>query len=383
MSRDVYITRLSSVLPNAAIANDEMENVLGQVNGAPSRARRLVLRNNGIVSRHYVLCPETGRVTHTNAALTAEAVRALCDDDFVLRDIEVLSCGTTRADQLMPNHGVMVHGELGNPACEVVATAGICAAGMTALKYAWLSVRAGNSSNAVATGSETSSVWMRSWHFQAESEARVAELEARPEIAFEKDFLRWMLSDGAGAMLLQDRAAKHGPSLRIEWLEVLSFANELPACMYAGAEKTTDGGLKGWGEFDNIHDINRNSVLAVKQDVKLLNENVVGTTVGRGLRQVVDKHDLAADAIDWFLPHMSSEYFRDKLDTTLRDIGFAIPQERWYTNLATRGNTGAASMYIMLDELFRSGRLEPGQRILCFVPESGRFTSTWLLLTVV
>jgi 3-oxoacyl-[acyl-carrier-protein] synthase-3 len=40
-------------------------------------------------------------------------------------------------------------------------------------------------------------------------------------------------------------------------------------------------------------------------------------------------------------------------------------------------------MYVMLDELVRSGRLRRGERILCFVPESGRFTSAFLHLTVV
>jgi 3-oxoacyl-[acyl-carrier-protein] synthase III len=60
-----------------------------------------------------------------------------------------------------------------------------------------------------------------------------------------------------------------------------------------------------------------------------------------------------------------------------------IPEERWFTNLYTRGNTGCASIYLMLEELFHSGKLEAGQKIFCFVPESGRFTTAYLMLTVV
>ena len=37
----------------------------------------------------------------------------------------------------------------------------------------------------------------------------------------------------------------------------------------------------------------------------------------------------------------------------------------------------------MLEELFHSGRLEPGQRLLGYVPESGRFSSAFLQMTVV
>ena len=126
-----YITGTSSFLPNAPVANDDIEQVLGMIGGKPSRARRIVLRNNGIRSRHYAIDPATGAFTHSNAQLAAAALRGLD-----LANVEVLACGTSCADQLMPGHTVMVHGELGIPPCEVVSTAGICAAGMGALKYA-------------------------------------------------------------------------------------------------------------------------------------------------------------------------------------------------------------------------------------------------------
>ena len=65
------------------------------------------------------------------------------------------------------------------------------------------------------------------------------------------------------------------------------------------------------------------------------------------------------------------------------EIGFSIPQERWFSNLATKGNTGSASIYIMLEELFHSGRLTEGDAILCMIPESGRFSVAYMLLKVV
>lgn len=82
-------------------------------------------------------------------------------------------------------------------------------------------------------------------------------------------------------------------------------------------------------------------------------------------------------------PHYSSDYFRQELYDHMRGIGFDIPQEKWFTNLYEKGNTGAASIYIILEELFHSGRLRPGQRLLCFIPESGRFSICYMLLTVV
>lgn len=381
-TRHVYITATAAALPNAPVGNEDIERVLGLVGNRPSRARRIVLRNNGIRSRHYAIDPATGAPTHSNAQLTAEAVRRLAGEGFALEQIEALVCGTSLPDQLMPGHGVMVHGELGIPACEVVTTAGICLAGMTALKHAWLSVRAGDVRNAVASGSEVCSPVLRGAHFATENEARVTELETHPEIAFEKDFLRWMLSDGAGAVLLQDAPRAVGLSLRIDWIDLSSQAHVLPTCMYAGAERETDGRLTGWARHTPAQWAAQ-SIFAIRQDVRLLNDNVVRHTLEIPLARAMERHDLCAADIDWFLPHMSSHYFREPIHEALARLDLAIPYERWFTNLAEKGNTGSASIFIMLDELARSGRLAAGQRLLCFVPESGRFSSAFMHLTVV
>lgn len=372
-----YITGTSSFLPNAPVANDDIENVLGMIAGKPSRARRIVLRNNGIRSRHYAIDPTTGAFTHSNAQLAAAALRGLD-----LANVEVLACGTSCADQLMPGHAVMVHGELGIPPCEVVSTAGICAAGMGALKYAYLSVLAGQAKKALASGSERASGGLLARLYEPESAHRVAEMEDNPEIAFEKDFLRWMLSDGAGAFLVEDQPRPDGLSLRIDWIDLQSQADSMPVCMYAGGDKGDDGRFQGWQEFAASQWAAR-SIFSVKQDVRLLNEAIVEQTFGKSLAVARARHGLAAEAVDWFLPHMSSEYFRQPLADHMAANGFAIGQEKWFTNLQTKGNTGSASIFIILDELFRSGRLALGNRLLCFVPESGRFTGSLMHLTVV
>ena len=118
MTRQAYITNLSAYMPNAPVSNDEMETVLGMINGQPSRARRIILRSNGIKSRYYVVDPKTGKATHTNARLTANAIRGLANGRFKLDQIDLLACGTTFADQLVPSHTNMVHGELAIPPCE-------------------------------------------------------------------------------------------------------------------------------------------------------------------------------------------------------------------------------------------------------------------------
>ncbi len=88
-----------------------MENYLGMIDGNPSKAKYLVLRNNQIKTRYYAL-DKSGNTTHSNAQMTAEAIRKLTDKNFGIEDIELLACGTTSPDQLLPSHASMVHGEL-------------------------------------------------------------------------------------------------------------------------------------------------------------------------------------------------------------------------------------------------------------------------------
>ena len=377
MSIDVFLTRTASFLPLEPVGNDEMEAVLGMVGSKPSKARRIVLRNNGIQHRHYALDRVTGQPVMTNAQMAAEAVRGLGD----IGKVDSLATATSRPDQLMPGHGVMVHGELGWPSLEVLSLSGICVAGAAAFKHAWLAVRAGDAQRAVAVASELASVALHARNFEAEVEHKVKELEERPEIAFEKDFLRWMLSDGSGAVLLETKP--NGPlSLKVDWVELFSAAHELPACMYSGAEKNDDTTLTGWQQFTSQECAAR-SVLAVKQDVKLLNENVIRATLTNPLRELVKKHNLAAQKIDWFLPHYSSKYIAEPVAAGVAEAGLNIPRENWFTNLFEIGNTGSASPYIMLDELFHSGRIKKGHKLLMYIPESGRFSSGFIFMEAV
>jgi 3-oxoacyl-[acyl-carrier-protein] synthase-3 len=223
---------------------------------------------------------------------------------------------------------------------------------------------------------------MRARFLQREEQRSAEELEEQPELAFEADFLRWMLSDGAGAVALEPSPRADGLSLRVDWIETVSYANEMEACMYAGAVKEHDGRLRGWRDFPDPQSMLEANALAVKQDVRLLNDHIVHYAIGKGLSRVLEKRPLTAEAVTWFLPHYSSAWFRDKLYAEMRAIGFDLPPDRWFTNLVTRGNTGSASIYLILEELYNGGQLREGDTLLCFVPESGRFSTAFMHLTV-
>lgn len=374
---DVYITKSGKYLPNEAISNDDMEHFLGMINDAASKARRIILRNNGIVSRYYALDKE-GNPTHNNADLTHEAIKSLYDKSFTANDVELISCGTSTPDHLLPSHAAMVHGLMKNRSVELNSSTGVCNAGMNALKFGFLSVKSGNTNNAICTGSERVSTWMLADKFKNEV-VNLQKLEEQPIIAFKKDFLRWMLSDGAAAFLLENKPNGKNP-LKIEWMEAYSFAHELEACMYAGGDKLEDGNLKPWSDY-KAEDWLKESIFSIKQDVKLLDKNIIEKGAD-SMCDALKKNNIKAEDITYFLPHVSSHYFVSKLDTALIERGVSIPKEKWFMNLKNVGNVGSASIYLMLEELMNSGKLKKGDNILLSVPESGRFSYAYAYLTV-
>lgn len=375
--QEVYITRMAKYLPYDPVSNDEMESVLGMVDGKPSKVRALILRNNGIKTRYYAF--REGQKSFSNAELTANAVQALFRDRNELEQVQLLACGTTSPDQTLPSHASMVHGALGIPPVELFSFSGACNTGMQSFKYAYLAVAAGDTENAVATGSERMSKYLTADKFQAEVD-KVREIEENGYIAFEKDFLRWMLSDGAGAAFFQNKPSEEGLSLRVEWVDMTSFAGNIETCMYSGGIKDGET-LIGYNELRTEDWLNK-SVFSVKQDTRLLGEHIVPRGVDF-LEKVMKKRNFDPATSDWFLPHLSSEFFRGKIQEELQRRNITIPAEVWYTNLSRLGNVGSASPYFMLEELMNEGKLKKGQKVFLMVPESARFSYTYALLTVV
>ena len=377
---EVYITNTSIFMPNEPISVDDMESYLGYINDKPSKSRKIVLRNNGIKTRYYALTKE-GKATHTNAQMTALAVKGLfAGQPDKIKEVDLLSCGTSSPDQMMPSHGVMTHGWLPETnAMEVVSPSGVCCAGMHAFKYAYMAVKTGDARLAVATGSERFSGSLVSNVFEEEAQ-KLVELQKNPFIAFEKEFLRWMLSDGAAAFLLSGKPNEQGLSLRVDWIEGASYANEMETCMYMASEKQPDGTLKSYMDFTPEEIMNK-SILSIKQDIKLLSDNIVPLG-GKRIKEIFQKRGLDSRDVDYFLPHISSDFFKSKIFDVMELYGEGIPYEKWFLNLSTMGNVGACSAYLMVHELFQSGRLKKGERLLLLVPESGRFSYMYAMLTV-
>jgi 3-oxoacyl-[acyl-carrier-protein] synthase-3 len=351
----VYVTAAGAYLPGEALDNEETARRLGDT--GTGAVRRRIMAANGIESRHFAL-DELGRVTMLNEELAAQAVTAaLKDRGLSITDIGMLATGTTQADLLVPGFASMVHGRLGGKPLELLSAGGVCASSMAALAGAARAIEAGDHDRAVVVGSELVSRSLRT-----------------PSRTMDVEFLRWTLSDGAGAVVLENQPRPEGISLRLDWTHSVSHADTREVCMSAGGAP-----IAGSTWLDQPSpDV---SLVQLRQNVSMLPD--LFRTGVHEFRELVRAGRVQPQEIDHLLCHYSAERSRAEVADLLGESGLAIDPSRWFSNLRTCGNTGAASIFIMLEEALRTGRFAPGERILLAVPESGRFTFAFAHLTVV
>ncbi|MFC4099467.1 3-oxoacyl-[acyl-carrier-protein] synthase III C-terminal domain-containing protein [Paenibacillus xanthanilyticus] len=371
----VYITSIGKFLPGQPVGNEEIEDYLGRIGGKSSKSMRRILEQNRIRTRHYAIDKQQ-RSLYSNAEMAQYAIADALRRHHEPLDSRIgfLAAGTTQGDLLVPGFASMVHARTGLPAMDIATHHGVCGSGMQAMKNAFLRVATGETEAAVSCASEFPSRIFKHTRFEQQ-----AALMDRP-IPFDTDFLRFMLSDGAGAAVLERQPASCGLSLRIEWIDNMSYADRYEACMYAGVSSGADAPAS-WLDYPSIQEAADRGAINLKQDIRLVNE-MPKVGVSR-LFELVTEGRIDPARIDWMVCHYSSHFFREEIFRLLRLGGLTIPEERWFTNLYTKGNTGAASIYIMLEELLNDGHLKPGEQVLCMVPESGRFQTSFMLLTVV
>src|SRR5258708_7323477 len=234
--REGYITGVGAFLPGEPVGNDRMEDHLGRIDGRDSRLGRKALRWNGVQSRHYAIAPD-GTWAHTNADMCALAVREALDHAGLgVGDLGMLAAATTQGDYIVPGHATAVHAALGGNPIEIASFQSVCASALMAAKAAWLSVRAGEHEVAVACAGEFASRWFRPHFYEG-----TALVNANGRLRPEAEFLRFTLSDGAGAIVIEP--TPRPGALRIRFVDIVSLADRFDPCMWAGAAIDTRADL--------------------------------------------------------------------------------------------------------------------------------------------
>ncbi|MEG2999413.1 MAG: iron-containing redox enzyme family protein [Comamonas sp.] len=369
---NVYLQSAGMFLPGAPVDNAGMDAYVAPLNRISDRLKRRILGENGIQTRHYAIDGQ-GQTVFSNAQMAAAAIEAtLAQAGKKLGDVGFLSSGSSGGDALMPGFANMIQGEMAAPPMETLSVHGVCAASVGALQAAAQAVEGGAHPLALAVASEMPSRLFKRSRFAAQGY----------DTDFDAHFLRWMLSDGAGAVLLggpQALPQANGLRLKLKWTHQRSFSGDYPVCMQLGLtpdRSTSHLDFPAWGDAEAA------GALALRQDIRLL-PHLFDVCIHE-YADLAHQGWVPERGIDHFLCHYSSERFIPVVDELLHKAQLAIPRERWWSNLAWRGNTGAASIFIMLSEFLQTQgqRLKAGDIVLCFIPESGRFTAGYMLWEV-
>lgn len=356
-----FITQTGSFLPGTPVANDEIEQYLGSIDGE-EEVKRTVLRMNGITSRHYAQ-DQNQQPTHDVYQLACEAInKCLLQGEF-RAPVSFLAAGTTYAPLGGPGMCSILHDHLQRrnlllEAVEISSHAGICTSAAAAMVCAIRSVNSGEHASAICVGSEHPSSALKAAAFNP-TDDRNQHSELRRSKWFMATFLRFMLSDGAGAFLLESKPKPNGVSFKVDWTHSRSYAHEAPLCMTL-----------------------ENQGVKLSQDLSILNKHLF-PTARKFAAEALQRYNEDLTNYKMILPHLSSFFFRKKLERVMQEFSNSKDPVPYWTNLATAGNTGSASIYIMLDHFVREHEIADGDRYLLFIPESGQFNFVMVSLTAV
>jgi 3-oxoacyl-[acyl-carrier-protein] synthase-3 len=366
----VYLESAGYFMPGEPVSNDAMDSYIAPLNRMSGRIKSRILAENGIKQRYYAIDQE-GATVFSNAQLAANAIRdCLRRNDSDLSAVSLLASGSSGGDALMPGFSNMIQGELAAHPMETLSVHGICAAGVSAIQTAAQGVELGGHASALAVASELPSRLFKRSRFAARGY----------DADFDAHFLRWMLSDGAGAVLLGNSGrplpgASQGVRLRLKWVHQRSFSGDYPVCMQLGLSADR---ARGHLDYPSWNEAEADGALSLRQDIRLL-PHLFDIGIHEYAKLVRDGW-VDPDQVDHFLCHYSSEKFIPVVEDLMEKAGLVIPRERWFSNLAWRGNTGAASILIMLAEFLETREVKPGEQIFCYIPESGRFMAAYMLL---
>jgi 3-oxoacyl-[acyl-carrier-protein] synthase III len=333
--RKVHILGTGSFLPGPPVSLDEIESRLGPLEDAPdavkrfsSGAGRRLADGSGVRFRHFAIDPETGELTHDFAGLAREAcVRALEQAAVAPCEVDLLVVSSPGVDDFTPPTSAVLQAELGIERCAEIAVHSNCSGVGKAVQIALDAIRVGRCRTALVAYSQLSSIFLRSAWLNQTAMTRSQAL------------MRWILSDGAGALVLRGVDDPEAPGHELIEAHTNSLGGMLPPAMTCGL---------------GARAMRQHQVATRLEDLLLEFAEAVGIKPPD-----IDHYILSIPTVKLY------EDARARIDY--------LPWERCPFRCAESGYCGGAAILVHLDEMARSGELKAGQLALCYSVESSKW----------
>ena len=238
------------------------------------------------------------------------------------KDIEFIVVGTTTPDHFLPTTANMVQLHLGCDRVGSVDVIAACSGSVYSLIMASQFIQTGKYRRVLAIGAETLST--------------IVDYTDRGTCI--------LLADAAGAVVLE--ASEDGSGIIDGDLYSEGKYSDL-LWMPAGGSRTP---ATRETVDQRLHYAKMKGNEVFKVAVRMFAEST---------SKLLERHGFKASDVDLFIPHQAN----------LRIIEAAakrveLPMERVFVNVDRYGNTGAASVYVALEEAVSTGRLRPGDLVL-------------------
>lgn len=271
-----------------------------------------IRERTGIHRRHIA----TGKGT---AAMAAEASRRAIENAGISPEaIDLIIAATSTADEIFPNTASAVQKAIENSHCACYDLNAACSGFVYGLNTAHAFIKSGMADTVLVVGSETMS--------------KTVDWEDRSTCI--------LFGDGAGAAVV----SRDEEGIESVVMGSDGRSGEIIACDARAME-------------------NKWSARPVEHPYMIMNGQEVFKfavrKVPEAIRELLCQAGMEAGQIDHYILHQANERI---IASVAKRLG--VPMERFWMNLSEYGNTSAASVPILLDELNRSGRLKRGERVV-------------------
>jgi len=316
MIKRSIVAGCGSYLPERVVTNGELAERV-------DTSDEWIVARTGIRQRHIAA---EGEVTSDLAFLAAE--RALEHAGIPASDLDLLVLATTTPDQTFPATATRVQHRLGMINGAAFDVQAVCSGFVYGLAVADNFIKVGQAKTVVLIGAETFS--------------RLLDWQDRGTCV--------LFGDGAGAVVL--RAAENGED-EDEFGETGHNRGRgiLSTHIYSDGSSSdllyVDGGPSS---TQTVGHVRMNGREVFRHAVTNLAEIV---------HESLEANGLAADDIDWLVPHQANKRI---LDSTAKKLG--LPADKIVVTVERHANTSAASIPLALDEALKDGRIKTGDLVL-------------------
>jgi 3-oxoacyl-[acyl-carrier-protein] synthase III len=355
----VRVTGSGSFLPGEPIPADQVDHFLGELTEAPEKIRKWLQRIRLLMKElleveyyHFAMDPVTRKFTEDNVTMSVKAAReAIEDAGLAPADIDLIVYGSAHQDQ-MPTASVRIQEALGIEQCAELSVHANCTSAYKALLLGADLIRNGRYRTALVVSSGISSSEL------------VAEYYNQPLVKKEELFLRYFLSDGAAAIVLQ-AAETRSDGLFMDYNYMESIGGNKPSAM---GNKRPAYYMNPREEFElGYHHLAQ----MFQEELRENFHEPDGSVFLKGLRRMVAKYPVDLKKIRFFQVNFPSKHISELIMDECAALG--IPRETLYSKMASMGYTGPPMALLCLDKIRKEEKLETGDIILSFVTEVSKF----------